>query len=59
MSTSKKVKQLDYFTGELVEEYNSISDAAYDNWLNERTVYKALNKRNGFIHSLSLRFEFA
>lgn len=58
MGTRQKVKQLDYYTGELIHVYNSISEAADDNWMGRANFYKIINKQNGYMARRKLRFEF-
>ena len=54
----KKVRQLDYDTGELIEVYNSAEAAADDNFIVPKALREALRLRNGYIHSKKLRFEY-
>lgn len=54
-----RVRQLDYDTGELIEEYASISDAAEDNWLTFDALSSALIAKNGLMPRRKLRFEYA
>lgn len=56
--TGKVVQQLDYYTGELIEEYKSIQCAAIDNWISFVTLSKALNKHDGILNQKKLRFKF-
>ena len=44
---ANKIIQLDYETGEYVDDYPSIRTAAYDNWLDEIALGEALRKGNG------------
>lgn len=59
MARHKKIRQVDYYTGEEIEVYNSITEAAWDNWLCYETLSDALRKCNGMINSKKLRFEYA
>ena len=43
----KKVAQIDYYTSELIEVYDSIRDEAIDNFMSPNTVYICLRNRNG------------
>ena len=52
-----KIRQLDYDTGEVIDTYDCIADAAYDNYVNRKAVSKALQRRNGLLPSKKLRFE--
>ena len=56
---ARRVKQLDYDTGEVIEEYESINLAAKDNFIASKTLRNALNNRRGLIKSKNLRFEYA
>lgn len=44
---ANKIIQLDYETGEYIDDYPSIRTAAYDNWLDEIVLGAALKKGNG------------
>lgn len=57
-NTKRKVKQLDYETGELIETYNNMEDAASDNFISVKALRKALSKRSGYMPVAKLRFEF-
>lgn len=59
LATNKKINQIDIETGEVIETYNSIIDAAEDNYLSFEAVSVALRKRNGEIRSKGLKFEYA
>lgn len=54
----KKIRQLDYETGEEVEVYNSITEAAEDNWMRIDVLSEALRKKNGVLKEKKLRFEY-
>ena len=59
MANYKKVVQLDYETGEFIDEYDSVSDAAYDNYIdNEDSIRKAIYHRKGFMSKHKLRFKY-
>lgn len=51
-----KIKQLDVDTGEEIAVYNSINDAAYDNFISHKTIRNAL-RNNGYVRTKPLRFE--
>lgn len=55
---AKKVRQLDYYTGEVIETYNSIREAARDNFCDITSVQKALWSRNGVMPLKELKFEY-
>ena len=54
----RKVRQLDYDTGEEIEVYNSAEAAAHDNFVDPKRIREALRMQNGCIHSKQLRFEY-
>ncbi|MBU3811234.1 MAG: hypothetical protein H9893_06230 [Candidatus Niameybacter stercoravium] len=47
-NTKRKVRQLDYETGELIETYNNMEEAASDNFISLKALRKALSKRGGY-----------
>ena len=51
------VKQYDLYTGELLATYKSITDAAYDNRINYKTIRHAVNNNNGVSPRLGWRWE--
>lgn len=55
---SKKVRQLDYYTGEEIEVYPSIKDAAYDNYVDPVTLSRYLRDKKGLVDYKKLRFEY-
>ncbi len=55
MGRKKKVRQLDYDTG----EYESVEEAAYDNFITRESLNRAFLRNNGYMHLLKLRFEKA
>ena len=57
-NTKRKVRQLDYETGELIETYNNMEEAASDNFISLKALRKALSKRDGHMPAAKLRFEF-
>ncbi|MGL5676830.1 MAG: hypothetical protein ACRDDX_10485 [Cellulosilyticaceae bacterium] len=57
MGRNKHILQLDYDTGEVIEEYRYIEDAAYDNWVSRDVLYKAVNNRGGYMEKRKLRFQ--
>lgn len=57
-NTQRKVRQLDYETGEVVETYNNMEEAALDNFISLKALRKALSKREGYMPVAKLRFEF-
>lgn len=59
MARHKKVRQLDYDTGEEIEVYNSITEAAWDNYVGYETLAEALRKKCGILSEKKLRFEYA
>lgn len=52
-----KINQLDFDTGEIIDTYNSVMEAALDNYIDDSTLRRALKKRNGIILTKGLRFE--
>ena len=52
------VVQLDYDTGEEIEVYESLNKAAHDNYIDPASLYYALNKAGGYLHTLQLRFKY-
>ena len=59
MGRKKKVRQLDYDTGEHIGEYESVEEAAYDNFITRESLNRAFLRNNGYMHLLKLRFEKA
>ena len=54
----RKVVQIDYYTGEVIEVYDSVEAAAYDNWLQYASILKALNHRGGRLSKRKIAFKF-
>lgn len=54
----RKVRQIDYYTNELIDEYKNIEDAAKDNFVTYDAVRHALNKNNGVMKIAKLKFEY-
>lgn len=52
-----KVKQYDLETGELLGEYNSVYEAAEDNYIDHKTIRNAVKKYNGISKKYKWRFE--
>lgn len=59
MGRKKKVRQLDYDTGEYIGEHESVEEAAYDNFITRESLNRAFLRNNGYMHLLKLRFEKA
>lgn len=57
MGRTKQVLQLDFETGEVIDTYASIEEAAYDNWLTHGALSVALRKYNGYLTKKELRFK--
>lgn len=57
-NSQRKIRQLDYETGEVVDTYNNMEDAASDNFISVKALRKALSKRQGYMPVAKLRFEF-
>lgn len=53
-----KIRQLDYYTKELIEVYRTAEEAAADNYITYQTLMKAIKCNNGIVKSRKLRFEF-
>ncbi len=56
--SKRNIRQLDYETGELIETYNNMEEAASDNFISVKALRKALSKRDGYMTVAKLRFEF-
>lgn len=54
----KQIRQLDIETSEEIEIYNSITEAAEDNWTSFDVLSEALRKKNGVLREKKLRFEY-
>lgn len=54
----KGVRQLDYETGEVIEEYKTMSDAARDNMMEHCVLSHALRTQGGIMKIRRLRFEY-
>lgn len=57
MASKKRIAQLDYYTGELIEIYESVSAAAWDNYTDCSTIKKAIRTKNGKMKLRQLWFE--
>ena len=55
----KKVRQLDYFTDELIEEYPSLESAAEDNFITRKAIQYALARNEGRVNKILAKFEYA
>lgn len=53
-----QIRQLDAETGEIIEVYPTIRDAAWDNFISCKTIRKALGN-GGYVKTKPLRFEVA
>lgn len=53
-----RVRQLDYETNEVIEEYNTIEEAAYDNYIDRKMLTFAVLHNQGKIDRLGLKFEY-
>lgn len=51
-----KIEQLDYYTGELVGEYDTMTKAAEDNYVSLAAVSKAIKSNNGKLDDKKLMF---
>ena len=56
--TKRKIRQLDYDTGELIDTYDNIETAATDNWVSPKALEEAMKYRNGYMTVAKLRFEY-
>lgn len=54
----RKVMQLDYYTGEKVEVYNSLKEAAEDNFILPGTLCDALREQGGIMKIKKLMFKY-
>lgn len=57
MGRKKRVRQLDYDTGEYIGEYKSVEEVAYDNFITREALNRAFLRNDGYMHVLKLRFE--
>lgn len=57
-NNTKRVRQYDIETNELLGEYESIKDAAYDNYIDKKTIPYAIKNNNGICKKLGCRFEY-
>ena len=55
----KRVRQLDYYTDELIDEYPSLEDAAADNFISVKTIRYALVRNEGKVNRILAKFEYA
>ena len=53
-----RVRQVDYETNEFIEEYDTIEDAAYDNYIDRKMLVFAVFHNQGKIDRLGLKFEY-
>lgn len=44
--------------GEVVKVYNSVEQAAIENYVSEKTISVAITRRNGLVPSLGIRFKY-
>ena len=58
MSRKRKVRQLDIDTNEEIEIYESVTEAANDNFMSYSHLYAALRDLNGEIRNRELKFEY-
>ena len=58
VSRSRKIRQLDIDTNEEIEVYDSITEAANDNFMSFSQLYKALKDTNGELKNRGLKFEY-
>ncbi len=58
MAKIQPVRQLDYESGEKIFDYDSIAEAAEDNYLDRDELSKALRLFDGYIHKRELRFMY-
>lgn len=54
----KQIRQVDIDTGEEIEVYDSILEAAEDNYIDRERLSVALRKKGGVIKTLELKFEY-
>ena len=57
-ANKKAVVQMDYYTGEKIEEYSSIAEASYDNMISTPYLSKMLNSGNAKLKTAKLWFKF-
>lgn len=53
-----RVRQVDYETNEVIEEYDTIEEAAYDNYIDRKMLAFAVLHNQGKIDRLRLKFEY-
>ena len=54
----RKVRQLDYYTGEEIEIYETAEEAAEDNFISPTTLREVLRLRDGCMKLKKLKFEY-
>lgn len=54
----KRVRQIDIETNEEIEIYDSVTEAAEDNWMTYTTLSDALRNKNGILKIRKLKFEW-
>lgn len=54
----KQVEQLDIKTGEVINSFKSINEAARENYADASSLYIALTKNNGVMTRLGLAFRY-
>lgn len=54
----KRVEQLDFETDEVIETYESIAEAADDNFLHATDLVHVLKHQNGCMKRLKLKFRY-
>ena len=58
MSAKKKIRQLDYFTGEEIRVFNSMRETAEANYMEIQSLQYAFKHNDGVMPRLELKFEF-
>ena len=58
MADAKKIRQVDYYTNEEIEVYDSVSKAAYDNFIDVNYLLRVMRKSGGIVERQKLKFEY-
>lgn len=59
MSLPRKMKELDYYTGELIREFKSMRELSDFHDIDLVSVRYAMLQNDGYMHRKKLRFEYA
>lgn len=56
MASKKRIAQLDYYTNEVIEIYESMSAAAWDNYTDCTTIKRVIENSNGEMRQRKIKF---